>query len=806
MPKQRSFEKYGYFDDKAREFVITNPYPPRPWMNYIGNTRMMAILDEGAGGMVYYGNSATGRITRQHQFRSVPVGQPGPWVYIREKNGTLWSPSFHPCRTELTDWKCRHGMGYTTYEGTYKGLTAELTYFVAQDDDVMLWDLRLRNNRSRPIDVTVTPYAEFSFLYASEEMLNFHWSKGTVKFVYDHKLEAIKYHYAHKYSPRRFPVFFSASRVPDSFTCSRAAFIGRTGTYADPEAMQAGKLGGEELGAGGMGIGAMNFKAKAAPGKSWRVVTVLGATEEWKDSDRLIRKYRKVSAVDQQRRKLNDFFAEYNGVFQAKLPDADMERFVNTWSPYNCRQAFDRMRAASSIHTGCEGDDAGGIRTRDTMQDLQAVAHLKPDMVRGVLETTFSYQHPQGCLPDQFDPDLTARQDFKPHTHNRGDNGVWPVFTTYAYVTETGDLAFLKEKIAYYKSEKKVSVFDHLWQGLKYIAARNGKHGLSQLWRGDWNDEIKIYAQEGSESVMTSQQLVFACRLLIDLAEATRRKEPVAWCKRVIKRMTDNLNTDTVWDGKWYRRAIPADDKIIPLGSAKRKELKLYPNAQSWAVISGTATPERGVKGMEAVWKHTAEPFGIKMCWPAATGTPEPPAPLLSKYPGFGENGGVFNQPCAWAMMAEALLGRGDQATELYRRCLPPVVCDTVGVDRYQNEPYCFSSHIVAPPQAATGTAELPWLTGTAACMYMAASQYILGIRPTPTGLRISPSIPKAWKGFKVQRRFRGVLYDIEVRNPSGVSAGIASLTLDGKSINGNTIPAVKGKQRVKVIATMGKE
>ena len=800
MTEMTQYGQYGHFDDDRREFVVTDPFPPATWINYLSNRRMVAILSQTGGGTVFHGDALTGRISRYHQYRSVPVNQPGPWVYLREANGALWSPTYEPVRAELTDWKCRHGQGYTIFEASYRGMDAQLRFFVAPDDDVLLCDLRLKNHRRVAAELTVVPYLEFGFLYALEEILYYHWSKGTMKFTYDAKLNAVKYHYVHAYSPRRFPVFVSASRTPSGFECSREAFIGRRGTYATPEQMVSGKLGNHELLSGGLGISAMSFPAKIAPGKSWRLVMSVGAAETWQGADKLIRKYRSVATADKQARKNEQFYEEFHGVLQADVPNADMERFVNTWSPYNCRQTFERTRTISSIHTGME---MGGVRTRDTMQDAEAIAYLRPDWSREVLDLTLAHQHPQGCFPDEFNDRLPVKH--KPHTHNRVDNAVWLVFTAHAYVAETGNHAWLRTKLPYLNGPK-TTVLNHLWQGLKYIFARQDPHGLVALWHGDWNDEIRLYGDPKGGSVMASQQVVYACRLLAELARIQRQPAVERWCARVIQHLDRVLNSKDVWDGQWYRRLLSPDDSLIPLGSARRPELKLYPNSQSWAIISGTAPSPRGEMGMDAVWKHNAEPYGIRMVWPAATGTPLPPAPLLSKYPGIGENGGVFNQPCAWAIMAEALLGRGDKAFDLYRRCLPSVVCDEVGADLYRNEPYCYSSFILAPPQPEAGRAELPWLTGTAACMYLAATQYILGIRPTPQGLRIDPCIPTTWKGFRARRRYRGALYDIEVRNPNGVSQGVLTLTVNGRRVKGNVLrPATKGAT-VRVIAVLGTE
>jgi len=519
-------------------------------------------------------------------------------------------------------------------------------------------------------------------------------------------------------------------------------------------------------------------------------------TGDFSASDKLARTYRRLSNVDAQWKKLGAFYDQYLGAFQAELPDADMRRFVNVWNPYGCRHTLEHVRFISAVHTGMEG---GGLRTRDSMQDAQAVAHLRPDWARAAIVTTLAHEHPQGCFPDSFNPNV--EQDHKPGGNKRCDNAVWPLQATYAYLAETGELAFLDEPVPYYHAHE-APVLEHLWQGLKWIAQHTGERGLPLLFGRDWNDHFWTFHEEGAESVMLAEQMVLACGLLGEIGRAVGRGDVVRWCQRWAKHFTEAVNSDAVWDGAWYRRLLFADDKT-PLGSAARPEAKLYANAQSWAVISRAAPPDRAEQALDAIAEHLTEPYGIRMLWPPYTGIPLPPAPLTSNAPGVGENGGIFMQPNAWAVWAEAELGRGDRAFGYYRRTLPPVACETVGVERYLNEPYCYSSHLMAPPDGRAGTACLSWLTGTTACMYIAATQYILGLRPTLAGLRIRPCVPAAWKGYRVRRRFRGAVHDIEVRNPDGRQHGLRELRVGGEEIDGDVVPPPAGRRRVKVLATM---
>lgn len=789
-------KKYGYFDDHKREYVVTNPYPPTTWINYLSNGRLCTMLSQGGGGMTFLDSAASVRFTRYKMSRSVPTDRPGHYVYIREKDGTLWSPTYEPVRTELDNWKCRHGLGYSIFEGSYKGMDAKLKFFIHPDHNVLIWDLELENNRENETELMITPYVEFSFLDAHEEAFSFHWCRMANSFTYDKELGAVKYYYgAPYYEYPRTQVFMSGSEMPQGFDCDRDSFMGRRGTEERPEAVVDGKLTNSELPGGGHGAGALQYNISLKVGEKKRMCFYLGGIPTWEEADKLIASFKNTSLVDEGFRKLTTFYDEYVGKMQIEVPDKDMERFVNIWNPYNCRQSFERARFVSAIHTGM----GGGMQSRDSMQDALSITYLKPEWTRERIAVIMRYQHPDGRFIDTFDPKLGKEPE---DTGRRCDNGVWSIYTVYGYLAESGDLDFLKEKIPYYKGEQ-ATIFMHLWLAMRYMTENQGDNGLPLMFGQDWNDSLNMFKEEGAETVMLAQQIVYACTLFKEISKAYDNNEAVKWCENTKKRLIKAINNDTVWDGEWYKRILYKNGRT-PLGSKERSEAKIYLNSQSWAVISGAAPEERAKQCMDSAREHLNTPYGLKLLWPPYTGIPEPPHPLVANVPGVSENGGIFNHANTWAIIAEACLGRGNKAYEYYHQCLPPVVINKVGIETYKNEPYCYSSHIIAEPDERAGMALLSWLSGTTTWMYIAATQYIMGIRPTLSGLCIDPCIPSNWKGFKVKRNNRGILYDITVNNPEGVQKGIKIIEVDGITIEGNIIPIASGKACVKVVVTMG--
>ena len=776
---RNDYRIYGDFDCEKHEFVIKDPFTPMPWINYLSNGSLTTIISQKAGGMTFLDSSSDARFTRYRMTRSIPMDRPGPYVYLRESDGKVWSPSFEPVRAKLDSWSCRHGMGYTEFESELNGLKASIRYFVSPESNVLIWDLKLSNHRSKEVQLFIVPYVEFSFLDAAEEAISFHWSRMQSAFTYDPSLGAVKYEYMHMFAPRKIKVFLSSNAMPDSFDADRDIFMGRRGTEEYPEKIVAGKLGNSELPGGGHGAGALGFNRKIAPDDEIRLMFCLGGAESWTEADKLIRKYKNIEEADADFEKLRDFYQKFLSVFNASLPDKNMEEFINIWNPYNCLQTFNLDRSASAVHTGM----GSAIRSRDNMQDALAVSCLNPDMARPRIKMILSYQLPEGRFFNGFNP-LSAKEP--DGTHRRSDNAVWSVYTIHAYICETGEYDFLDENINYYKG-KAATVIDHLWQGIQYIVSNSGQNGLPLMFDCDWNDSLYLFRGDGVESVMLAENCVYACRLLEEMALNRKRADIAAFCQETALALDKILNSQVVWNGKWYNRLIFPDDRI-PLGHWRRREAALFLNTQSWAIISGTAHGDRAEKCMQAVKERLLTDLGFKLLTPPYTGIPEPEDPLITNVPGVGENGGIFNHANAWAIIALALQKDRLGAFEAYRNCLPFNVIDKVGVDKYLNEPYCWSSHLIADPDYRKGMGLLSWLTGTASWMYVAATQYLLGIKPVFGGIKIEPCLPAEWNDCRIKRKFRNGEADIYIHRETNHLSGRQRLLCNDKDVNGNVI------------------
>ncbi len=790
--------KYGFFDDASREYVVTSHFPPVPWINFLTNDNFTAILSQSAGGSAFYREASSGRLTKYNQGRAVPMDRPGFYLYMREADGTLWSPMFEPVRTELDAWKCRHGLGYTVFEADYKGLVVEVTFFVPRDENALVWDVKIRNGRNVPVDVSAFPFVEFNFLNASREHIYFHWCRFYTATTFDRALDAVKYEYRVFEEHPKLKVLFSGSRKADGFECDRNNFIGRSGSYESPESLRDGGLKNKELPSGGFPAGVLENRISLKPGESTEFSVVLSCALSWTEAGTIITKYKDLAVVRLELDRVKAYWADFIRVYQADLPDKDLERMINIWNPYNCSISFNRKKSMTGFTTGME---KGGVQSRDSSQDSMSLISLRTGLARERLELIYHYQMPSGEFYSSFDPDAGKPADYYAV---RSDNGVWPVYTTYAYIAETGDFAFLKQEIPYWEG-KPVTILEHMLQAMKHIASRRGKNGLPLIIDIDWNDNLYIFKVDGQEeSVMLAQQLVYACRLLREMAAHEKREDILEFCDGMIAEMTRNLNGAGVWDGEWYRRYIFSDDRPA-LGSSRRREGKMFLETQVWSVISETAAPVgRGQQCMDKAREILGTPFGLKLLYPAFTGIPEPEDPLYNNGPGIRENGGIFHHVQTWAVMAETLLGRGDRAYEYYRQTLPNVASDVRGEDVYVNEPYAFSSTTLIDPDLRPGEADMAWFTGTVTWMYWVGTQYILGIRPVLEGLLIDPCIPTKWDGYTVNRFYKGVLHRITVRNPGHVCRGVKSITVDGKKIAGCILPAITGRKEIAVEVVLG--
>jgi len=781
-------KKYGYFDDSKREYVVTEPLTPRPWINYVSNTKMGAFISQGAGGLAWFNQPVTGRLSR-YDFMGLPEDRPGFYIYLRDSEGACWNPSFQPCQTSLDFWECRHGMGYTRFLSRHGSITTELKLFIPPEDNVLIWDLEVVNEGDDPEKLFITNYLEFSLFEYYKEMLGWIVLRNQIRFKYDAPLNTIKYEYFVYEAEQTNPVFVTSSGKPSGFDCDREKFIGRGRSTANPEALRNGALSNSELPGGGLGIAALGHDITLRKGESHRIAWSVGAAPDWQEADALSQKYQDLSNVDTAFSSLQKQWGTLLANFQTDLPDPEMQSMVNIWNPYGSLATFYRDRDISNELPGL----ASGIRFRDAMQNCLTMCHLQPEIAKKRIELLLRHQKSDGSTLDSFLPGSKVKTGGE---EPRCDNPVWSPITVYAYLAETGDLAFLDQELPYY-DESSDTVYHHLMKGLRQISRDSGKNGLPCLKGRDWDDHLSVFKSPDAESVMTAQNWCYASRLMKEICEFKRENDDAQWLEERIDAYAEVLNT-TAWDGEWYQQVIFPDQRIS-LGSKDRRENKIYINTQAWACISGTAPKDRAKLCMDKMREYLNTDIGIKFLVPPYTGIPEPEDPLISNGPGLGENGGIFVQANCWAIMGEAMIDRGERAYEYYRQLLPPVISGHADPDVYKNEPYMFCSHIVTEPDARKGMGNLTWLTGSVNWMYIVATQHILGIRPTLNGLSVKPAIPAEWKKCRITRIFRGCTYNIEIVNEN---KGESNITVDGVPVKGTVLPIYPPGTNVNVKVT----
>ena len=626
--------RYGHFDDANKEFVLSSHFPPVPWINFLTNDNFTAIISQSTGGCAFYREASTGRLTKYNQARSTPIDRPGFYLYIRETDGTLWCPGFEPVRTPLDRWVCRHGLGYTVFESEFRGLSVAVTFFVPRRDNALVWNVSVKNNRPERAEISAVSYIEFSCLTAVREPIYWQWSRFYTSTTFDPALDAVKYDYHVFEEHPKLKVMFSSSRKTDSFDCDRNSFLGRSGTLDAPESLRNGHLANRQLPGGGHPIGALENRITLEPGGSTEFVLTLGCDLAWNKAEAIARKYKDPAAAHRELEAVKKYWNGFVNVLQAELPDEDLQRMINIWNPYNCSISFNRKKSMTAFTTGME---KGGVQSRDSSQDAMPLVSLSTETARERMLLIYRYQMPSGEFYSTFDPDAGKPADFYAV---RSDNGVWPVFTTHAYVAETGDFDFLQTAVPYFEGET-TTLLDHMAQGLRHIASRRGKNDLPLIVDVDWNDNLYIFKVDGKEeSVMLAQQLVHACRLLKEMASCSKRLDIVNFCEALIAEMTRCLNAPGVWDGEWYRRYIFSDDRPA-LGSGKRREGKIFLEPQVWAVISATADPHaRGRLCMDKAREILGTEFGLRLLFPAFTGIPEPEDPLYNNGQASVKTGG----------------------------------------------------------------------------------------------------------------------------------------------------------------------
>ena len=793
--------QYGHFDNERREYVIDRVDLPVSWTNYIGVGDMYGVFNHTAGGYLLYQSPEYHRITR---FRpnGVPMDGPGHYLYLRdEEDGDYWSVSWQPVGKPKEHFSCRHGLSYVKYLSDYSGIAASQTLFVAMDDPVEIWDLRLRNDSGRPRTLSVFSYLEFSFHQVDMDNRNFQMSLYAAGSRYeDGVIEHDLYYEEDGYQ------FFTGNFEPDGYDCLRDAFLGPYRTERNPIAVETGRCSGS-FEKGGNHCGCLKKTLTLAPGEETRLLFLLG--EGGLEAGKVMRRKYTAEKADEDFRRLAAFWEKKLSCLQVKTPNEGMNTELNLWNLYQSEINVMFSRFTSFIEVG----GRVGLGYRDTAQDAMMVPHSNPEKCRSRLIellralTAAGYGlhlfEPRWFEPEQKQqsfrsPTVIPTPDKSQIVHGLkdacADDALWLVSSVVQYIRETGELGFADERVTYADGGEG-TVYEHLTRILDFSAREIGQNGICKGLRADWNDCLNL---GGGESAMVSFLHLWALDNFCALARALGREEDAARYTALAADVKKRCG-EVLWDGKWFIRGITADNRKI--GTQTDAEGRVHMESNTWAVLSGAATREQGLAAMDSVDEYLYTPYGLMLNAPCFTRPDDGIGFVTRVYPGLKENGAIFSHPNPWAWCAEALLGRGSRAMKFYNALCPALQNDQIEVR--QSEPYSYCQFVVGRDHTAFGRARHPFMTGSAGWAYYAATQYLLGIRPDFDGLRVDPCIPADWKEFSVTRKWRGSTYEIHVSNPEGVEKGVRAITVDGKEVE--VLPVLPAGSVCRAEVRMGK-
>jgi len=785
---------YGTFDNKNREYVITNPHTPVKWINYIGTREFGGFVDHTGGALICKGDPTYNRITKYIQ--QMPASDfKGETLYLRlhTANGyRIFSPFFVPTLDPLDRFECHVGLGYTRLISEYLGLRTDVIIFVPLGDHREVRDVKITNISDTPLNVDAIPVVEYTHPNALMQFTNADWVPQTMQSqaVGDGGFKILV---QFPFMNRDTKINYLTSNLPaSSFETDRKTFLGNNeyGTFRTPLSLLQPELTNSEALRGDNIATLLHHLGTLQPGENRRLILQLGQDSSIEAAHMGIEKYRQTQAVDAALEEIHTFWDNYLAALQVETPDESLNNMLNIHNPHQCYVTKTWSRYLSYYQLGL---GSRGIGFRDSSQDVLAVLASIPEEGKELICTLLSFQKCNGSAMHQFNPltlegsvgDSIEMED-RPHYYS--DDHLWAILAATAYIKETGDLDLLNKIIPFYEKDKQGnpleagSVLEHLKRGLAFTRHDTGQHGLPLLGFADWNDTVNL--PTGAESLFTANLYGKALCELIELLEYLDDTCAANEYRSAYEEMKSRVES-VAWDGEWYLRYFDVDGN--PLGSSKNTYGQIYLNGQSWPVISGFASSERGRQAMDSVYKRLNTRYGIKLNMPGFNGYDPKFGGVTTFPPGAKENGGIFLHPNPWAMIAEAILGNGERAYEYYAQINPVTKNDIIEV--YECEPYAYAQNILSDEHPQFGLGRNSWLSGTASWCYQAATQWILGIRPEYNGLRIDPCIPSTWSGFSAKRRFRGSIIRITVHNPQGICKGVVKMTLDGKDIPGNLVP-----------------
>lgn len=795
--------KFGYFDDERKEYVITTPQTPWPWINYLGSEAFFGLISNTGGGYCFYRDARLRRITR-YRYNNIPIDNGGRYFYVYD-NGDFWTPGWMPVKRDLAFYECRHGLGYTQITGERGGVRVTDLAFVPLGTNAEVHRVKVKNTSDGPKHIRLFSFIEFCLWNAYDDMTNFqrNLSTGEVEVK-----GSVIYHKTEYRERRNHYAFYSVNAEIAGFDTDRESFLGLYDGLDHPKAVAAGQAT-NSIASGWMPIASHQLNIDLQPGEEKSYIFVLGyienpEEEKW-EAPGVINKTRAEAmiagfATDAQvEAALKDLAAYWDGLlskYSVKTGEEKLNRMVNIWNPYQCMVTFNMSRSASYFESGI----GRGMGFRDSNQDLLGFVHQIPERARERIIDIASTQFEDGSAYHQYQP-LTKKGN---HEIGSGfnDDPLWLILGTVAYIKETGDFGILDEQVPFDNNpDNTATLFEHLKRSFYHVVHNLGPHGLPLIGRADWNDclNLNCFSKEPDESFQTTQNIegrvaesVFIAGLFCyvgpDFVELCRRRglhEEAAEAEVHIEKMRQAV-LEHGYDGEWFLRAYDHFGRKV--GSKENEEGQIFIEPQGMCVMAGIGVKEGlALKALDSVKERLETDHGIVLQNPAYSKYYLNLGEISSYPPGYKENAGIFCHNNPWVMIAETVVGRGDRAFALYRKIAPAYREDISHIHRM--EPYVYSQMIAGKDAVRHGEAKNSWLTGTAAWNYVAITQAILGVKPDFDGLKIDPCIPADWDEYTVIRQFRGDTYRIRVKNPNRVCKGVASITLDGKPVEGQVLP-----------------
>jgi cellobiose phosphorylase len=810
--------KFGHFNDQKREYVITIPQTPYPWINYLGNENFFSLISNTAGGYCFYKDAGLRRILR-YRYNNIPIDNGGRYFYIKEQDD-VWCPGWKPVKRGISEYQCRHGMGYTIISGTRNGLNAEALFFVPLGVNAEIHKIKLTNTTSKDKDITLFSFVEFCLWNAQDDMTNFQRNFNTGEVEID---GSTIYHITGYRERRNHYAFYTVNRQIAGFDTDREQFIGLYNGLDNPEVIFNGKSK-NSIADGWSPIASHSVSINLRSKDSIELVFILGYIEndpadKWDtpgiinktNAKEIIKRFSTVASVDDAMVQLRAYWDDLLSRYVISTSEDKLNRMVNIWNQYQCIVTYNFSRSASYFESGI----GRGIGFRDSNQDIGGFVHQLPKQARERILDLAATQLPDGGAYHQYQP-LTKKGNNE-IGGNFNDDPLWLLYGTSAYLKETGDWSILDENVPFDNNPNLIqTLMKHLDVSFYHVVNNLGPHGLPLIGRADWNDclNLNCFSSNPDESFQTSTnkdgktaESVFIAGMFVSIG-----KEYVAILEKIERQKDAKVASEHIetmrksvlkhgWDGEWFLRAY--DDSSKKIGSSENPEGRIFIEPQGYCIMGGIGVAEGyAAKALESSRKFLDTPYGLVGVNPPFSSYHLNLGEISSYPPGYKENAGIFCHNNPWIIIAETILGQGDNAFSHYCKIAPAFREEMSELHRM--EPYAYSQMIAGKDSKRHGEAKNSWLTGTAAWNFVAVSQWILGIRPDYNGLIIDPCIPKDWNGFTANRRFRGATYAISVKNPRHVCKGIATSMVDGKETDGTIIPIFSDGKEHQIEIVMG--